>query len=63
MCIPHGNADTEKMISHLNAIKSSSQTRLSDATLKASLAVKLNNTISCYKFQPSHQMILDVRQV
>ena len=63
MCIPHGNADTERMFSHLNAIKSSSRTRLSDATLKASLVVKLNNNIDCYKFEPSHQMILDARQV
>ena len=43
MTVPHGNADTERLFSHLNNIKSSVRSQLQDSTLKASLMVKSNN--------------------
>lgn len=61
MSIPHGNADTERMFSHLNNMKTAQRSQMSDGTLKSCLIVKLNNDTDCYTFEPSAEMIKDAR--
>ena len=54
MSIPHGNADVERVFSHVKLIKTDHRNRLADSTLNSLLTVRVNGMeTQCFKYQPS----------
>ena len=54
LIIPHGNADIERMFSH---VKTKLQNRLSNETLSALLCLQFNVSEPCFDFKPTKQMV------
>ena len=58
LCIPHGNADVERLFSLMNNVKTSIRNQLGNDTVTALLVIKNNNGDDvCYNFQPTKEMI------
>ena len=54
LCIPHGNADSERMFSCINLIVTDHRNQLDTSTVEACLDIKLNsNCTDCRKYEPS----------
>ena len=47
LCIPHGNADSERMFSCINLIKTDHRNHLETSTIQACLDIKLNLIFVC----------------
>lgn len=59
LCLPHGNADVERLFSHVSLIKTNKRNLLLDSTLCSLLHAKFNEK-ECFEFEPS---LLDVISV
>lgn len=57
LIIPHGNADTERLFSTMNNIKTKLRNSLSDANVAALLQVKCNGSETVARFKPSSKMM------
>ena len=64
LCIPHGNADSERMFSCINLIGTDHRNQLDTSTIQACLDIKLNSTVrDCYVYEPSQDVIKATRKV
>ena len=57
LVIPHGNADTERLFSHIGLNKTKHRSCLSITTLNALLTLQFNVPYKCYEFHPSQDLI------
>ena len=57
LVIPHGNADTERLFSHVGLNKTKHRNSLSISTLNALLTVQFNMNQNCYEFKPSADLV------
>ena len=55
--IPHGNADTERLFSHIGLNKTKHRNSLSLETLNSLLTIQFNKTTPCYEFKPSNDLV------
>ena len=64
LCIPHGNADSERTFSCINLIVTDHRNQLDISTIEACLDIKFNsNCADCRKYEPSHDVIKSTRKV
>ena len=64
LCIPHGNADSERTFSSINLIVTDHRNQLDTSTIEACLDIKINsNCTDCRKYKPSHDVVKDTRKV
>ena len=64
LCIPHGNADSERMFSCINLIVTDHRNQLDTSTIEACLDIKINsNCVDCRKYEPSHDVVKATRKV
>ena len=64
LCIPHGNADSERMFSYINLIVTDHRNQLDTSTIEACLDIKFNsNCADCRKYEPSRDVIKATRKV
>ena len=64
LSIPHGNADSERMFSQINLIKTQHRCQLDTSTVAACLDTKLNLPISdCRKYEPQREVVKATRKV
>lgn len=63
LIVPHGNADIERMFSHLGLNKTKIRSCLGTETLTALLRLQFNVNEPCYSFKPTKQMIERCRNV
>ena len=53
LCVPHGNADSEKMFSYISLIITDRRSQLDTSTVEAYLNIKLNsNCADCRQYEP-----------
>ena len=57
LIIPHGNADIERMFSHVGLNKTKLRNRLSNETLSALLCLQFNVSEPCFDFKPTKVMV------
>ena len=57
MCIPHGDADVERLFSNVNNIKTSLRNSLGNDTVVSLLIIKLNCDKTCFGFEPTKEML------
>ena len=57
LIIPHGNADTERLFSHLDLNKTKLRNSLSIDTLNSLLTIQFNVPQKCYEFKPTKEII------
>ena len=57
LVIPHGNADTERLFSHVGLNKTKLRNSLSISTLNALLMVPFNRQEKCFEFKPSDELL------
>ena len=57
LVIPHGNADTERLFSHLGLNKTKHRNSLGISTLNSLLIVQFNVPETCYNFKPSKPLL------
>ena len=55
--ITHGNADTERLCSHVGLNKTKHRNSLSLETLNSLLSLQFNVKTPCYKFKPSSNLL------
>ena len=55
--VPHGNADTERLFSHVGLNKTKHQNSLSLETLNSLLTVQFNKKSSCNEFKPCSDLV------
>lgn len=55
--IPHGNADTERLFSHVGLNKTKQRNSLSLETLNSLLTIQFNKMTPCYQFKPSNNLV------
>jgi hypothetical protein len=64
LCLPHSNADEERVFSLVKHNKTPVRNSLSlDGTLSSILTVKMNSSEPCYKFEPPTDVVLKSRNV
>ena len=56
LIIPHGNADTERVFSKMNLIKTKLRNCLVNKSLNSLLAVNCNFNKACYEFDPPSEV-------
>ena len=56
LIIPHGNADTERLFSHVGLNKTKHRNSLALTTLNSLLTVQFNKPVPCYSFKPSNEL-------
>ena len=56
LVIPHSNADTERLFSHIGLNKTKHRNRLGISTLNSLLTVQLNVPQKCYEFKPNTEL-------
>ena len=62
LCIPHGNADSERMFSCINLIVTDHRNQLDTSTIEACLDIKFNSDCAdCRKYEPSHDVVKATR--
>lgn len=61
LIIPHGNADVERMFSHMGLNKTKIRNSLGADTLTALLQLQCNNKEPCYAFKPTNAMLSKCR--
>ena len=54
---PHGNADTERLFSHIGLNKTKHRKRPGISTLNSFLTVQFNVPQKCYEFKPNTQLL------
>ena len=57
LVIPHGNADTERLFSHVGLNKTKLRKSLSVSTLNALLMVQFNRQQKSFEFKPSDELL------
>ena len=57
LVLPHGNADTERLFSHVGLNKTKLRNSLSVSTLNALLMVQFNRQQKCFEFKPSDELL------
>ena len=57
LVIPHGNADTEHLFSHIGLNKTKHRNRLGIFTLILILTVQFNVPQKCYEFKPNTELL------
>ena len=57
LIIPHGNADTERLFSHLDLNKTKLRNSLSIDTLNSLLTIQFNVPQKCYEFKATKEII------
>ena len=57
LIIPHGNADIERMFSHLGLNKTKLRNSLATETLSTLLCIQFNGGEPCFNFKPTKGMI------
>ena len=58
LCIPHGNADSERMFSCINLITTDHRNQLDTSTIEACLNIKLNSICTdCRKYDTSQGVV------
>ena len=55
--IPHGNADSERLFSHIGLNKTKYRNRLGISTLNSRLTVQFNIPQKCYEFKPNTELL------
>ena len=55
--IPQGNADTERLFSHIGLNKTKHRNSLSNSTLNSLLTVQFNVPKKCYEFKPNTELL------
>ena len=55
--IPHGNADTERLFSHVGLNKTKQRNSLSISTLNSLLMIQFNRQQNCFDFKPSDELL------
>ena len=63
LVIPHGNADTERVFSHLGLNKTKHRNSLGISTLNSLLTVQFNTPQKCHEFKPSADLIRRCKNV
>ena len=65
LSIPHGNADSERMFSHISLITTDHRNKLHTSTVSACMDVKMNlNTASdCRSYEPTLDVVMATRKV
>jgi len=64
LCIPHGNADSERMFLSINLIVTDRRNQLDTSTVEACLNIKLNsNCTDCRRYEPSQDVVKATRKV
>ena len=65
LTIPHGNADSERMFSHINLIATDHRNKLHTTTLSACMDMKINlqTAKDCTCYEPSADVITATRKV
>lgn len=61
LCLPHSNADSERVFSMVRKIHTENRTRLAPETLTAFLQVKLNSDSCCHEMKVTSAMINKAR--
>ena len=61
LIIPHGNADVERMFSHMGLNKTKIRNSLGVDTLTALLQLQCNNKEPCFAFNPTNAMLAKCR--
>ncbi|XP_063053561.1 zinc finger BED domain-containing protein 5-like [Engraulis encrasicolus] len=60
LCMPHSNADAERVFSVVGLNKTDTRNRLSlDGTLSSIMRIKMNDLEPCYKYEPPAQIVKD----
>ena len=63
LCLPHGNADCERIFSHVQLIKTKTRNRMGLELLNSLLTVKCNKPfIDCFELIPSEKMYSNARR-
>ena len=63
LCLPHGNADCERIFSHVQLIKTKTRNRMELALLNSPLAFRCNKPFSdCFELIPSEKMYYNARR-
>ena len=57
LCLPHSNADSERVFSHVRKVHTEYRKTMGIDTLTSYLQVKLNCDDPCYKINPSEEML------
>ena len=57
LVIPHGNTDTECLLSHIGLNKMKHRNRLGISTLNLLLTVQFNVPQKCYEFKPNTELL------
>ena len=57
LIIHHGNADTERLFSHIDLNKTKHRNRLGISTLNLLLTVQINVPQKCYEFNPNTELL------
>ena len=57
LIIPHGNADTERLFSHIGLNKTKHRNSLSIDTLNSLLTIQFNVPQKCYEFKPTKELV------
>lgn len=57
LVIPHGNADTERLFSHVGLNKMKHRSCISIDTLNSLLTIQFNVPQKCYEFKPTKEMV------
>ena len=63
LCIPHGNADSERMFSCINLIRTDHCNQLEASTIQACIDIKLNSTVTDCRVEPPQDVIKATRKV
>ena len=61
LILPHGNADTERVFSKMNLIKTKLRNCIGNKSMNALLTLTCNQSIPCYEFNPPLNVIRQVK--
>ena len=61
LILPHGNADTERIFSKMNLIKTKLRNCIGNKSLNGLLCISCNQTIPCYEFSPPPELIAKIK--
>lgn len=61
LVLPHGNADVERVFSHVSLIKNDKRNSLHHSTLNSILHVKFNSEVDCHCYAPKDILIKSVK--
>ena len=61
LILPHGNADTERVFSKMNLIKTKLRNSIGNKSMNALLTLDCNQSVPCYEFNPPLDVIRHVK--